>query len=136
MRRERIQHEYDPALDATTWRGYNPTKFRPSSDPIKRGLALGKISAASRALHRKNRPGHEAKRVARENAEKAAEETVRLVVGALEMALTQLNEIPAPSQYEQHVNQKQVHNAVSHLKTKCGVRFDDSETSHRITLDK
>lgn len=137
MRRVSVGYEYDKECDATQWRGcYNPTKFGPTTDPLKKTFNLAKLSAASRAHGSKIKAAHAPERERREEAENNAAEAVRRAVGALEMALHELNQTRAPSSYARSVNQKQLHNAVMHLKTKCGVHFDRDEFSIKVDLDR
>lgn len=138
MRRFSTKYNYDPKLDPTTWRdGYNPTAFSQYNDPIKKALRHEKQKST---LARANAPRiaiTAKKRCAREKAEEQAAETVRQTVRALEFALTELQQVPAPSRYQSFVNVKQLHNVIVHLKNKCGVRFSDTEDpfKHKISLD-
>jgi hypothetical protein len=136
MRRFTVRHNYDPAMDATTWRdGYNPI-FHKTDDPVKLALLSGKLSASARETNRKLSAVRASARQEREEVEKRAAEAVKRAVAVLEMALHELNDVRAPAQYTKHVNQLQVHNAVFHLKTKCGVQFVESEFSHKAKLDR
>jgi hypothetical protein len=89
MRRISITHRYDPEMDRTTWRGYNPTFFKPSAF----GKAIGEARVTNQRRvaieNRKKAPTREA----REDAERHCEETVRRVVQALEMALAHLGDV-------------------------------------------
>ena len=64
-------------------------------------------------------------RRAREEVEREAAETVRKVVAALEMALTTINETPAPYNYHSLVNVQLLHDIVRSLRTKSLVKFGD-----------
>ncbi len=134
MRRFSVGHKYDPLMDSATWRdGYNPGFYK-TDDPLKKVFIQSKLSANGRLTGSKTHAVAVGRAAEREAAELQVAETVKQAVAALEMALHLLNGIAAPSQYHHHVNQKQVHNAVFHLKTKCGVKFEDSEFSHRVSL--
>ena len=123
------QAKYD---EAVAWRkqmqAENPRP--PWQGEMRHQLALSRGTAA--AKRRSNSP----ERKARERAELEAEAVIRKVVAALELTLRDLNACRAPRTYNQRVNQMQMHNAVHHLKTKCGVKFEADEFSQKATLDR
>lgn len=137
MRRFTVSHQYDPALDPSTWRDCRNPFLNHSDDPLKQLFVASKISAGRRrgGATRKAQAAHN--REARQEAETHAVATLQSVVTALEMALQELNDIPCPTMtYKSRVNQQQMHNALVLLKTKCGLAFEPSEFTHTVRLDR
>lgn len=125
MRRFSTKVNYDPALDPATWDGFNPLKVSKNVPSWKKELN-GYKSGASK--HNQNISATRKSAASlREEAEMRTADLVRKIVAALEFSMRELMEVRAPSNYTRHVNQFQIHNALFHLKTKCGVKFTDSE---------
>ena len=122
------QEQYDEtvAINAKL-RAENPQPPRLSSD-LRRQLGAARGAKTMKAKI-------EPERRARESAELEAEATIKKVVAALEMTMRNLNTCRAPKTYDMRINQKQIHNALVHLKTKCGVAFEPDEFSRHMPLD-
>ena len=134
MRRFKNQVAYDPETDPATWTGYNPIYMKPT-DPLKRVFSESRKDAARRRTGAKAKVKFAERRAPREVAEEHAAQVVRSVVSQLEQVIHLLNDTPAVGNYLSSVNQKQIHNAIVQLKTKCGVKFDLGEFAQREKLD-
>lgn len=139
MRRQDMRVEYDPDLDPLTWDGYNPRRAAMFSPPsIKKTLGQAKGQQWMRENARKLSAQRAPQKSRREEAEQRLAETVRLVVNALETGMTELMEIGHAAGAASFINQRQLHNCIFHLKTKCGVKFDAPTAdpySRRVRLD-
>lgn len=135
MRQFSMKVKYDPKLDPTTWTGYNPLGAYQKMPEWKKDLAHEKGQKAKDK--NRDKPSLERRRAERENIEREVEALIRKVVPALEMALYQLINTPAPGKYEKRVNQKKLFNLLVEMKTKCGVKFDrgDQSFTRKTPLD-
>lgn len=125
MRRGSIKRSYDPELDWRTWKDCQIPIFAAKNSPQwKKELRGYNLGHSQRIQTIKNNAA--AKVQTRQQAEEKVADLVRKVVGALEFAMTELQQIPAPARYQKAVSQFQLAKIIFDLKNKCGVKFEDA----------
>jgi hypothetical protein len=128
MRRFRPGHSYDPEMDHTTWgTKYNPQFIMRNASPLQKAFIRDKAAQSLRRISAKRRAASVDQREAREQAEARCADLIRQVVQALEFAMTEMMEHQPRGQYQKSVNQHFLAKVLWDLKTKCGVKFTDSE---------